>query len=104
MSTELFIITSAALFAMGLYGVLTRATLIHRLLSANIMATAVFLFLIQISAANPDGPDPVPQAMVLTGIVIAVSLTAFALALIRYFHAAENEDHSDGQEGRDDSG
>jgi multicomponent Na+:H+ antiporter subunit C len=103
MSTDLFIITSAALFAIGLYGVLTRASLIHRLLSANIMATAVFLFLIQISDANPGGPDPVPQAMVLTGIVIAVSLTAFALALIRYFHAAKNEGNTDHQEGPDDS-
>jgi len=27
-------------------------------------------------------PDPVPQALVLTGIVIAVSTTAFALALM----------------------
>ncbi|MDQ2070691.1 cation:proton antiporter subunit C [Natronospira bacteriovora] len=95
MNTTLFVFTAASLFSLGFYGVLTRTSLIHRLLSANIMATAVFLFLILISASNPGGVDPIPQAMVLTGIVISVSLTAFALALIRYFHASSNdgEDH-----------
>lgn len=83
----LFPLTAALLFAVGLYGVLTRGNLIHRLLAANIMATAVFLFLVVVSLRSPDGPDPVPQAMVLTGIVISVSLTAFAVVLIRYFHA-----------------
>jgi len=92
MSFSLFTITAAILFSLGLYGVLTRSSLIHRLLAANIMATAVFLFLIVLSAANPESPDPVPQAMVLTGIVIAVSMTAFALALIRYLEAVVAED------------
>ena len=32
-------------------------------------------------------PDPVPQAMVLTGIVVAVAATALALALVRKLHA-----------------
>ena len=32
-------------------------------------------------------PDPVPQAMVLTGIVVAVAATALALALTRKLHA-----------------
>lgn len=79
--------TAGLLFAIGLYGVLARAELIHRLLGANIMVSAVFLFLIVIATAPAGPPDPVPQAMVLTGIVVAISLTAFALALLRYFHA-----------------
>jgi len=32
-------------------------------------------------------PDPVPHALVLTGIVVAVSISAFALALARQIHA-----------------
>jgi multicomponent Na+:H+ antiporter subunit C len=34
-----------------------------------------------------EAPDPVPHAMVLTGIVVAVSATAFALSLVRRLHA-----------------
>ena len=33
-----------------------------------------------------DRPDPVPHAMVLTGIVVAVSATALALALACRIH------------------
>jgi len=34
-------------------------------------------------AQRDGGVDPVPQAMVLTGIVVAVAATALALALAR---------------------
>lgn len=87
--------TAALLFAIGLYGVLTRTALIHRLLAVNIMSTAVFLFLVVLSVRAPEGTDPVPQAMVLTGIVIAVSLTAFTLALVRYFRVLAQQDTLD---------
>ncbi len=100
MTGWLFSVTAGLLFAIGLYGVLIRTELVRRLLAANVMATAVFLFLIVVAAETPDGPDPVPQAMVLTGIVIAVSLTAFALALIRHFRAVTGE--SDPEGGDDD--
>lgn len=84
MTPFVFPVAAALLFAIGLYGVLTRARLIHRLLAVNLMASAIFLFLIVTSAADPRGPDPVPQAMVLTGIVVALSTMAFALVLIRH--------------------
>lgn len=84
MTPLVFALTAALLFAVGLYGVLTRARLIHRLLSVNLMASAVFLFLVVTSAGDPHGADPVPQAMVLTGIVVALSTMAFALVLIRH--------------------
>jgi len=35
------------------------------------------------TAAQPDGADPVPQALVLTAIVISFGVTAFALVLFR---------------------
>ena len=100
--TLIYPLTAGLLFAIGLYGLLARTELIHRLLGANVMASAVFLYLIVIATAPAGEPDPVPQAMVLTGIVIAVSLTAFALALLRYFHALverralEDRDDDDG--------
>ncbi|RFF28059.1 MULTISPECIES: NADH-quinone oxidoreductase subunit K [unclassified Wenzhouxiangella] len=83
-----FSLTAGLLFALGLYGMLTRTGLIHRLLGANIMAAAVFLFLVVLSTrATEAGADPVPEVMVLTGIVISISLTAFGLVLIRYLRA-----------------
>ncbi len=44
------------------------------------MGTGVFMVLIAM-AARHTSPDPVPHAMVLTGIVVAVAATAFALVL-----------------------
>ena len=35
------------------------------------------------TVAQPDGADPVPQALVLTAIVISFGVTAFALVLFR---------------------
>jgi multicomponent Na+:H+ antiporter subunit C len=49
------------------------------------MASGIFLVLIGLARQVPSPlPDPVPHAMVLTGIVVSVSATAFALVLIRH--------------------
>lgn len=84
----LYAVTAGLLFGSGLYGVLVRPGLIQRLLAINIMASSIFLYLV-VLAAGAGGPtaDPVPQAMVLTGIVVAVSVTAFALGLVRWFRS-----------------
>lgn len=82
-----YAVTAGLLFAVGLYGVIGRSELLHRLLGTNLMASAVFLYLVVVATDGAAEADPVPQAMVLTGIVIAVSLTAFGLVLLRCFHA-----------------
>jgi multicomponent Na+:H+ antiporter subunit C len=99
----LFPVTAALLLAIGLYGLLSRTELIHRLIATNIMSSAVFLLLVRMAVRRESPPDPVPHAMVLTGIVIAISLTAFALALARRFRhlthrsfLAEDKDAGDG--------
>lgn len=71
------------LFSTGLYGVIAYGHLFRRVLSFNIMGSGIFLFLVSIASRAPGAPDPVPHAMVLTGIVVTVSATAFALALLR---------------------
>lgn len=93
MTPLVFPLAAAWLFALGLYGVLTRRRLVHRLLAVNIMASSVFLLLVVFSARAGPGGDPVPQAMVLTGIVISVSVTAFALVLIRHFRILVRREH-----------
>jgi multicomponent Na+:H+ antiporter subunit C len=84
----LYSVVSVALFCIGLHGLVTRPHLLRKLLALNIMGSAIFLFLVAVAYRNHDGmPDAVPHAMVLTGIVVAVSATAFALALARRIHA-----------------
>jgi multicomponent Na+:H+ antiporter subunit C len=88
-------IGAAALFVIGLYTVLTHENLIKRVIGINIMYTAVFLFFISIGYINNANPpiinleqigliyiNPVPSALILTGIVVSVSVTAFSLSLI----------------------
>lgn len=62
------------------------------------METAVFVFLVTVGMvdhgdapimgadAHPPFASPIPQAMVLTGIVVVLSTTALALSLIIRVH------------------
>jgi len=82
----LFAIVGVLLFAMGGAGVLLLDHLLRRILAFNLMGSGAFLVLVGL-AQRHDVADPVPQAMVLTGIVVAVAATALALALLRRLHA-----------------
>lgn len=87
MSTGLlFALVGAALFPMGVAGLLLQRHLLRRILAFNLMGSGAFLILVGL-AQRQDVADPVPQAMVLTGIVVAVAATALALALTRRLHA-----------------
>ena len=80
----LYALVGTMLMALGLRGVLVRATLIRQVLALNVMGAGVFLILIALAYRGIGvAPDPVPHALVLTGIVVAVSATALALALGR---------------------
>jgi multicomponent Na+:H+ antiporter subunit C len=84
-----------ALFIIGLYTVLTHNNLLKRVIGINIMETSVFLFFVSIGmVAQGQAPilkisdelviyiNPLPSALILTGIVVAVSITAYSLSLI----------------------
>ena len=87
MSTGLlFALAGAVLYAMGAAGVVLISQLLRRILAFNLMGSGAFLVLVGLAQRN-DIADPVPQAMVLTGIVVAVAATALALALTRKLHA-----------------
>ena len=85
----LYGLTGIALFAMGLHALLVRPRFLRKVLGLNVAGSGVFLLLVAIAYRGDGPPDPVPHAMVLTGIVVAISATALALALIRRIHAAE---------------
>jgi len=80
---DVFALAAALLLGLGFHGFVTQSHPLKRLLAVNIFGNGVFMALIVIARRLPDGPDPIPQAMVLTGIVIAVSATALGLALVR---------------------
>lgn len=73
--------TAVVLMGLGLYAVIVRRNLIRRLMGANIFGTGVFMLFIAMTTGE-QGADPVPEAMVLTGLVVAVSATALGLVLI----------------------
>lgn len=80
---ELYTLSGVAIFAVCLYAVIARTHLVRKVLAINMMGSSVFLLLVALALRGSETPDPVPHAMVLTGIVVAVSATAFALALLR---------------------
>ena len=78
----LYALAGVSLFVVGLYALIAHANLLRKILAFNVMGSGVFLVLIAAASGTSVGvPDPLPHAMVLTGIVVAVSATALALVL-----------------------
>jgi multicomponent Na+:H+ antiporter subunit C len=78
-------LTGAALVGLGLYGLLTNPQPLRKILAFNLIGSSVFLLFGIIAckgAAAGFAADPVPQAMVITGIVVAFSASALAIALV----------------------
>jgi multicomponent Na+:H+ antiporter subunit C len=83
------------LFLVGLFGALTRRNLIKIAISLSIMEISTFLFFALVGyieggrapIVNPSEPDqiyvdPLPQALVLTAIVIGLATTSLLMAVI----------------------
>lgn len=99
-----FAIAGGAVSALALWGVLVQRDPLRQIIALNMMGSGVFLvFVAQASRASHAAADPVPQAMVLTGIVVTVGATALALALICRLRAvtwarkSRTEDRHDAQ-------
>lgn len=76
-STLAFAITAAALVGIGLYGLVSGRQLMRQLLAFNIIGSGIFLLLGSLGRA-----DPVPQALIITGIVVTLAATALAITLM----------------------
>lgn len=90
-SALLYAATGCLLFVLGLGGVLLLRQLLRRILAFNLMGSGAFLVLVGLAQRHGIA-DPVPQAMVLTGIVVAVAATALALTLARRWQALSGRD------------
>ena len=83
--TPLFGLLGAALTGIGLFGLLVRPEPVLRILAFNILGGGIFLVLGALArrgAGAGFGADPVPQAIILTGIVVAFAATTLAVALV----------------------
>lgn len=75
-------LVGVGLFCLGLYGFIIDTHLLRKILALNIISNGVFMVLVALARQDGGASDAVPQAMVITGIVVAVSATAFALTLM----------------------
>lgn len=91
--------------ACGIY-LLLRARTFPVVMGLVMLSYAVNLFLFAMGRLGADAPalaglagqtsDPVPQALVLTAIVIGFAMTAFAVTLALRANAELQSDHVDG--------
>ncbi len=93
-AATLFGLCSAALVGLGLFGLVVHPQPLRKILAFNLVGGGVFLMFGVIArrgAAAGFGGDPVPQALVITGIVVAFAATALAVALLlRLFQETGN--------------
>lgn len=80
------------LFLIGFWGIIAKKHIIKKIFALTILnSSVVILFILEGSRIGADAPiigggsqnivDPVPQALMLTAIVIGVCITALALAM-----------------------
>lgn len=89
--TTLFGLCGAALVGLGLYGLICHPGVLRKILAFNLIGSGVFLLfgviakrgggVLAAAGIGVDG-DPVPQALVITGLVVAFAATAIAVALL----------------------
>jgi multicomponent Na+:H+ antiporter subunit C len=91
-----YYVTAILLILIGMYAILTKKNIIKIVIGLSIVDSGVNLLLISIGyikngtapifsieGLTPDKMvDPVPQALVLTAIVIGLGVTAVALSLV----------------------
>lgn len=81
------------LMMIGFYAIIAKGNLIKKIIGINIFQSAVFLFYISIAkVGGGTAPiawekavlydNPLPHVLILTAIVVSVSTTAVALALV----------------------
>lgn len=99
----LYALTGAALIGLGTYGLITIRHLLRQVIAFNLMGSGLFLFF-GATAARGGNSDPVPHALIITGIVVALSASALAVGLIvaqaeSIGQAAQSDDDDSDDEG-----
>jgi multicomponent Na+:H+ antiporter subunit C len=89
--TTVYGLWGAVAVGLGLYGMIVSPQPLRRILAFDLLGSGVFLLLGVVArrgAAAGFGGDPVGQALVITGVVVAFAATALTVALwLRLFEA-----------------
>jgi multicomponent Na+:H+ antiporter subunit C len=84
-AADLYGLCGAALVGLGLYGLIVQPHPLRKILAFNVLGGGVFLLFGVVArrgAGAGFGGDPVPQALIITGLVVAFAATALAVALV----------------------
>ncbi|WP_321991101.1 sodium:proton antiporter [Marispirochaeta aestuarii] len=81
-----------AIFLVGLWGIMNKANMIKKVMALSIANSAVILLFIYYGSFSGDTApiegtstrmvDPLPQALMLTAIVVGICVVALALVLV----------------------
>lgn len=75
----------AVLVGLGLYGLIVQPQPLRKILAFNLIGGGAFVLFGVVArrgAAAGFGGDPLPQALVITGLVVAFAATALAVTLL----------------------
>lgn len=97
MNLNIVEISALILFLIGIYGLLAHRNIVKSIISISIMDVGVILFFLGINYKSNMRPpigegtqimaDPVPQALMITAIIIGVAVTSVALTMfIALYH------------------
>lgn len=87
-------IASIILFFIGFYGLITQKSIIKSIIAIGIIETATVVFFLSVGYVSGGAPpigqnlqsasvvDPLPQALVITAIIIGVAVTAVNLTML----------------------
>jgi multicomponent Na+:H+ antiporter subunit C len=88
-ATTLLGLCAAALVGLGLYGLIVHPQPLRKILAFNILGNGIFMICAVIArrgAGAGFGGDPVPQALLITAIVVAFAASALAVATLLRLH------------------
>jgi multicomponent Na+:H+ antiporter subunit C len=84
-AATVFGLCGAAAVGLGLFGVIADPQPLRKILAFNLLGAGAFLFFGVVArrgAVAGIGSDPIPQALVITGMVVAFAATALAVGLL----------------------
>ncbi|MDM0068740.1 NADH-quinone oxidoreductase subunit K [Variovorax sp. J31P207] len=76
---------AAVLIGLGLYGLIVNPHPLRKIMAFNVMGNGIFLVAAVIArrgAGAGMGGDPVPQALLITALVVAFAASALGVALV----------------------
>ncbi len=108
LANNYYYLVAVILFIIGMHTMLTHSNMIKKVIAMNIMDVSVFLLFVAIGYVQGGSApilqegvevlyvNPLPGALMLTGIVVGVSVTAYALSLVvkiyRYYGTVDADE------------